>query len=188
MRKKIFFVTSNPNKARECKNILSFFSIYVEIIKFQISEIQSNTLEEIARFSSLEAFRICRKPVLIEDSGLFIDILKGFPGPYSSYVQNKIGNYGILKLMKGIKNRKAIFKSVIGFCSSKKLHRVFIGEVRGSISYKEKGKKWAFDPIFIPDPEDRTYAQMSAERKNEISHRRKALEKFAIWFNKEQNF
>lgn len=187
MRKKIFFVTSNSNKARECKNILSFFSIYVEIVKLQISEIQSNTLEEIARFSSLEAFRICKKPVLIEDSGLFINILNGFPGPYSSYVQDKIGNCGILKLMKGMKNRRAAFKSVIGFYSSKKKHRVFVGEVHGNISHEEKGKEWAFDPIFIPDLSDKTYAQMPAERKNEISHRRKALEKFAIWFNKEQN-
>ena len=93
MQKKVFFITSNPNKARECKNILSFFSIYVEIIKLQISEIQSDTLEEIARFSSLEAVRICKKPVLVEDSGLFINVLNGFPGPYSSYIQNKIGNY-----------------------------------------------------------------------------------------------
>ncbi|MCW3975104.1 MAG: XTP/dITP diphosphatase [Candidatus Bathyarchaeota archaeon] len=187
MQKKVFFITSNPNKARECKNILSFFSIYVEIIKLQISEIQSDTLEEIARFSSLEAVRICKKPVLVEDSGLFINILNGFPGPYSSYIQNKIGNYGILKLMKGIKNRRAIFKSVIGFCSPKKLNQVFVGEVHGSISYEERGKEWAFDPIFIPDFSDKTYAQMSAEKKNEISHRRRALEKFAIWFNKEQN-
>lgn len=184
MKKKVFFVTSNPNKARECKDILSFLSINVEIIKLQISEIQSENIEDIARLSSLEAARVCKKPVLVEDSGLFIDILNGFPGPYSSYVNNKIGNDGILKLMNGVKNRNAVFKSAIGFCFLNKFHQVFVGEVTGSISRKKRGKEWAFDPIFVPSFSDKTYAQMSTQRKNEISHRRRALEKFAFWFNK----
>ncbi len=182
MKKNLSLVTSNSNKARECKDILSSYSIPIDHIKLKIYEVQSDTVEEIAKLSSIEATKICKKPILVEDSGLFINALNGFPGPYSSYVQNKIGNNGILKLMEGINNRNAIFKSVIGFCEPKSSPLVFVGEVKGRISLKERGKEWAFDPIFVPDQFDMTYAEMLPENKNKISHRRKALERFALWF------
>jgi len=182
---KIIFVTGNLNKAKEVALILENFGIDVEHVNLTLAEIQSESLEDIAKASALEAAHRVGEPVIVEDSGLFIKSLNGFPGPFSSYVQKTIGNKGILKLMRGIDDREASFKSVVGYCNGKGKALSFIGGVRGKISYKEKGKVWAFDPIFIPDQEgDKTYAQMGTVEKNRISHRRRALESFAKWYLK----
>ena len=182
---KIIFVTSNSNKAKEVALILENFRIDVEHINLRLTEIQSDSLEEIAKASALEAADRVDKPVIVEDSGLFIKSLNGFPGPFSSYVQKTIGNKGILKLMGGIHDREACFKSVVAYCDEKRKTLSFTGEILGKISYKEKGKVWAFDPIFIPDQEgQKTYAEMGTVEKNRISHRRRALESFAKWYLK----
>jgi XTP/dITP diphosphohydrolase len=182
---KIIFVTSNLNKAKEVALILENFAIDVEHVNLRLTEIQSESLEEIAKASALEAADRVGKRVIVEDSGLFIKSLNGFPGPFSSYVQKTVGNKGILKLMRGIDDREASFKSAVGYYDGKRKTLSFTGEARGKISYKEKGKIWAFDPIFIPDQEGgKTYAQMGTVEKNKISHRRKALESFARWYLK----
>ncbi len=182
---KITFVTSNSNKAREVAQILGSFRIDVKHVDLRLTEIQSDSLEEIAEASALEATNRVGKPVIVEDSGLFIKSLNGFPGPFSSHVQKTIGNRGVLKLMEGLDDREAIFKSVVAYCDEKRRALSFTGEVPGKISYEERGKVWAFDPIFIPDENgDKTYAEMGPVEKNRISHRRRALEKFANWYSK----
>ena len=182
---KIVFATGNLNKVREVTQILESFKIDVEHVNLMLTEIQSNRLEEIAKASALEAADRVSKPVIVEDSGLFIKSLNGFPGPFSSYVQKTIGNEGILKLMRGIDDREASFKSVVAYCNGKRKALSFTGEVRGKISYEEEGKVWGFDPIFIPDQKGgETYAEMGPVEKSRISHRRRALEKFAKWYLK----
>jgi len=182
---KIVFVTGNLNKAREVAEILRNSRIDVEHVNLTLTEIQSDSLEEIAKASALEATGLVGKPVIVEDSGLFIKSLDGFPGPFSSYVQKTIGNRGILKLMGGIDDRDASFRSVVAYCDEKRKPLSFTGEVRGKISYDEKGKVWAFDPIFIPNRKGgKTYAEMGPVEKDMISHRRRALEKFAKWYLK----
>jgi len=182
---KIIFVTGNLNKAKEAALILENFRIDVEHANLRLTEIQSDSLDDIAKASALEAAHRLGKPVIVEDSGLFIKSLNGFPGPFSSYVQKTIGNKGILKLMRGIKDREASFKSVVAYCDGKRKAVSFTGEIPGKISYKEKGKIWAFDPIFIPDQVgQKTYAEMGTVEKNRISHRRRALESFAKWYLK----
>jgi XTP/dITP diphosphohydrolase len=173
------------NKAKEVALVLESFRIDVEHVNLRLTEIQSDSLEEIAKASALEAVHRTGKPVIVEDSGLFIDSLNGFPGPFSSYVQKTIGNKGILKLIRGIDDRKASFKSVVGYCDRKGKALSFTGDVLGKISHKERGKLWAFDPIFIPDEgRGKTYAEMGTVEKNRISHRRRALESFAKWYLK----
>ncbi|RLF06548.1 MAG: non-canonical purine NTP pyrophosphatase, RdgB/HAM1 family [Thermoprotei archaeon] len=179
MERRIAYVTSNPNKANESVSILREMGINVEPVLVKIPEIQSDDLVEIAKFRAREAYRKLKRPVIVEDAGLFIDALNGFPGPYSSYVFKTIGNNGVLKIMKGIKNRKAIFRSVIAFHNGKRI-LTFVGEVKGKISFKPKGSSWGFDPIFEPKGfKGLTYGQLPPEVKNKISHRRKALEKLA---------
>ena len=182
---KITFVTSNMNKAKEVALILENFGIHVEHVNLRLTEIQSASLEEIAKASATEAADRVGKPVIVEDSGLFIKSLNGFPGPFSSYVQKTIGNKGVLKLMSGMDDREASFKSVVGYCDSKGKASSFTGDVPGKISHRERGEVWAFDPIFIPDEGGgKTYAEMGTVEKNRISHRRRALESFARWYLK----
>ena len=174
----VLFVSSNKNKFYEAKNILSKNKINLGFFKSKLQEIQANSLKEIAAQKADEAYRRIHKPLIIEDAGLFIDSLNGFPGPFSSYVFKTIGNSGILHLVKT--NRKAKFQSVVAYCDNKYGVVLFDAKVDGKISKNSRGKGWGYDPIFIPQGYNKTYAMLS--NKNEISHRYKALKKFANWF------
>ncbi|KFM17399.1 dITP-XTP pyrophosphatase protein [Marine Group I thaumarchaeote SCGC AAA799-P11] len=105
------------------------------------------------------------------------DSLKGFPGPYSSYVFKTIGNKGILKLVPS--KRKAKFVSIITYCD-KKILESFNAKLDGTISKSQKGKGWGYDPIFIPKNSRKTFAEV--DHKNKLSHRFKALKKFSNWY------
>ncbi|MCS7144376.1 MAG: XTP/dITP diphosphatase [Archaeoglobaceae archaeon] len=169
------FITSNEGKFREAKALAEKFSIQIEWIRMEYEEPQGFELEEIAKKSAEILAKRIKEPFFIEDSGLFIEALKGFPGPYSSYVFKTIGNRGILKLMSGIENRKAYFKAVIAYFDGSEIN-TFEGLVEGEIATEIRGDKgFGFDPIFLYG--DRTFAEMG-EEKNLVSHRRKALEKF----------
>jgi len=179
MLTRIAYVSNNPHKARESSSILRELGIEVEVVQVDIPEIQSDDVVEIAKFRAREAYRLLKRPVIVEDAGLFIDALNGFPGPYSSYAFKTIGINGILKLMRGERRRTATFKSVVVFHDGRRM-RAFLGQVRGRISFEPKGSSWGFDPIFEPKGlKGLTYAQLSPEVKNKVSHRRKALEKLA---------
>ncbi len=174
----VLFVSSNKNKFYETKNILSKNGINLGFFKNSLREIQAESIKEIAALKVDEAYRQCHKPVIVEDAGLFVESLNGFPGPFSSYVFKTIGNLGILRLVKT--NRKAKFQSVVAYCDNKYGVVLFDAKVEGKISKNSKGKGWGYDPIFTPNGQSKTYAMLS--NKNEISHRYKALKKFSNWF------
>ena len=174
----VLFVSSNKNKLYEAKNILAKNKINLGFFKGSLKEIQADSIKEIAAQKADDAYRRIHKPVIIEDAGLFIDSLNGFPGPFSSYVFKTIGNSGILRLVKT--NRKAKFQSVVAYCDNKYGIVLFDAKVEGKISKNSKGRGWGYDPIFIPQGQTKTYAMFS--NKNEISHRYKALKKFSNWF------
>ncbi len=122
--------------------------------------------------------------IFIEDSGLFVEALKGFPGVYSAYVFKTIGYSGILKLLAGVENRRAYFESVVGLKLKGEV-RIFRGRVDGVIAEKARGKGgFGYDPIFIPEGSEKTFAE-APEIKNRVSHRKRALEemrKFLVGF------
>ena len=173
----LFFVSSNTDKYNEAKKILNFFGIDLGFLKYNLEEIQSNSLKDIALKKAKQAFLKCKKPVIIEDDGLFINSLDGFPGPYSSYIFKTIGNKGILNLLNY--NRKANFVSIITYCDKKTLQS-FYGKLDGTISKSQKGNGWGYDPIFIPKNIKKTFAEL--DDKNKLSHRYKALKKFSNWY------
>ncbi|MEM3536719.1 MAG: XTP/dITP diphosphatase [Candidatus Bathyarchaeia archaeon] len=187
--KVIFFATDNINKFNEARKVLANYKIAVGMLRVKTLEIQSENLEEIAKASVLEAFKKCRLPIIVEDAGLFIEALNGFPGPYAAYVYKTIGNSGLLKIMEGVKNRKAKFQSVIAYHSAELDSPVFFkGEALGEITREERkaaNSSFGFDPIFEPlEGHGKTFAEMSLTEKNRYSHRAKALRKFAEWYQK----
>ena len=116
--------------------------------------------------------------VLIDDAGVFIEALGGFPGVYSRYAYDTIGLSGILKLMEGIENRRASFKCVLGFLRNNGKQYVLAGETHGTLIHEERGDEgFGYDPIFIPEGEEKTFAELDMNRKNQLSHRGKALNK-----------
>lgn len=186
-----FFVTGNIHKFHEARNALSKFNIATAMLNIETVEIQDDDLRKIAITSASDAARKSGLPVFVEDAGLFMKALNGFPGPYSNYVYRTIGTRGILKLMKGINRRDAYFHSVVAFCNpeAKKEPLCFEGRVDGRITYEERGEQgFGFDPIFEPFGRNTTtFAHMSTEEKNRYSHRAKALRKFAKWYSKVLN-
>ncbi len=178
----VLFASSNRNKFNEAKNILSNYGINLGFFKSRLKEIQAESIKQIAALKVNDAYRQCHKPVIVEDAGLFIESLNGFPGPFSSYVFKTIGNSGILRLVRT--NRKAQFQSVVAYCDDKFGVVLFDAKVEGKISKNSRGNGWGYDPIFIPTGETKTFAMIS--NKNEISHRYKALKKFSNWFSHRQ--
>ncbi|MFX1485618.1 MAG: XTP/dITP diphosphatase [Promethearchaeota archaeon] len=181
---KLLFATSNKNKIREASEILGKIGFEIEHLDIERIEPQHESLEKIASYSVSLVSKKIKKPVFVEDTGLFIEALNGFPGPYSSYVFKTIGNKGILRLMEGVATRKAVFKSVIAF-SHDRVSTCISANVEGTISEEERGKLWGYDPIFVPlEGDGRTYAEMGFDEKNKLSHRKKVLYKFADWLKK----
>jgi XTP/dITP diphosphohydrolase len=183
----IFFATNNVNKFNEARKVMSEHGIAVGMLRIKSLEIQNDSLEEIAKASVADAFETCRLPIIVEDAGLFIDALKGFPGPYAAYVYKTIGNQGLLKLMAKVKERKAHFESAVAYLSAGSKSPVcFSGEVHGEIAFEERtGNEksgFGFDPIFKPAHSRKTFAEMSIAEKNLHSHRANAFRKFAKWY------
>ena len=182
MEKNITFASTNQNKFLEVQSILLAQNIFVEFSQIHLVEIQSDSLEEIAREKAKTAFAKVGRQVIVEDDGLFIDSLGGFPGQCSSFVFRTIGNDGILKLLAGSANRSAYFRSLIAFYNGITLS-ISDGRVDGRISDRVTEGGWGYDPIFVPDGTDLTFAELK-KNKNEYSHRKRALEKFAQWYLK----
>lgn len=168
----MYFITSNKHKYEEIKRIIG----NIEMLNIPYPEIQANEIEEVVKFGVEYLKEKVRKKFFIEDSGLFISALNGFPGVFSSYVFKTIGNEGILKLMHNVENRDAKFVSVIGFYDGE-LH-IFRGECNGRIANEIRGNKgFGYDPIFIPKGCNKTFGEMEREEKNKYSHRGKAVTK-----------
>ncbi|GBC70000.1 Non-canonical purine NTP pyrophosphatase [archaeon HR01] len=172
--------TSNIHKAREFKKIFRDAGIALKHVSLKTIEIQSERLEDIAVFSSLQAFEAVGRPVFVEDAGLFIESLDGFPGPYSSYVYRTIGLEGVLRLVGD--DREARFVSVISYYDGRTSPHIFRGEVHGRIAERPRGRYgFGFDPIFIPEGSDKTFAEMSRGIKTGKSHRGLAARRFIAW-------
>ncbi|MFQ5837163.1 MAG: non-canonical purine NTP pyrophosphatase [Thermoplasmata archaeon] len=148
----------------------------VEQLKVHYPEVQADTLREVV-VSALDWLSPrYGDDLLVDDSGLFISSLRGFPGVYSSYVYRTIGCGGILKLVRGSEDREAVFEARFGLLSGGKT-LVFEGRCPGIISEEERGRGgFGFDPVFIPEGHSKTFAEMSLAEKNALSHRGRAVE------------
>jgi XTP/dITP diphosphohydrolase len=181
----ITFITVNEHKEKEAEEIFRNFEVELKHIDLGYTEVQG-TLEDVAKAGAKYAASKLNEAVIVEDAGLFIKSLNGFPGPYSSYVQETIGNEGILNLMKSFNNSKdrlAEFRSVIGYCAPSCEPKTFLGSVQGEIAFKELGNKgFAFDPLFYVKEKDKTFGELNINEKSQFSHRRNSLEIFINWY------
>ncbi len=178
------FVTSNIHKFNEARRLLTEYKVATAMLRIGAVEIQDDNLESIASASAMDAVKRCGLPIIVEDAGLFVKALSGFPGPYSSYVYRKVGAKGVLKLMETVDDREAYFQSVVAFNNPGEEPKCFQGKVEGKISIEERGSSgFGFDPIFEPSGHNKkTFAEMTMTEKNRYSHRAKAMRKFAEWY------
>src|SRR5712691_918423 len=184
-KRTLWFVTQNAHKYQEARRTLGPFGISFRKLSSSKTEIQSTDLVDIAKFAAKEAAEKHNRTVVVEDSGLFVKALNGFPGPYSSYVHATIGVEGLVRLMNQKLRREAYFQASLVVASPRGTSQEFSGRAYGTISHKPAGKKgFGFDPIFIPKDTRKTFAQGGSEFKDRYSHRAIAFKKLALWFIK----
>ena len=189
MVRKIFFATGNQDKFREVKEILEEYNsnidnkenkIEIEQIKIDLPELQGSPKEVIMEKAKI-AYKKLNKPVFVDDTGLAFNALNGMPGIYIKHFLHAIKQDGLFKLLEGFKDKSAKAFVSIGYCTGEKTI-FFLGECEGQIvAPKSTGQGFGFgwDPIFSPkDYPNETFATLSAEKKNAISHRRNAFDKF----------
>ncbi len=131
--RRILLVTGNRGKLEEAREVLGEYGVEVEQAQAWKLEVQSESLEEIALQAARIAYAQLRRPLAVEDAGLFINALNGFPGPYSSYAYKTIGIPGVLRLLEGAADRRGCFRAAVAYIAPL-VERVFTGEVCGSIA------------------------------------------------------
>jgi len=185
--KKLIFATNNQHKLAEIRNILSgkYMVFGLKEIGFEgdIPE-TGNTLHENASIKSKFIFENFKLDCFSDDTGLEIDALGGKPGVYSARYAGEEANpekniEKVLLEMKGSSNRLARFKTVISLILNGKEY-FFEGKIEGKIIFEKRGTTgFGYDPIFVPDGYNHTFAEMDLAAKNQISHRALATAKLA---------
>ncbi|MBR4685434.1 MAG: RdgB/HAM1 family non-canonical purine NTP pyrophosphatase [Candidatus Methanomethylophilaceae archaeon] len=171
---KLKVITSNPGKVAEYQKAFDSLGIEMEHYRLPYDEVQTSDLEEVVNKGMDVIIRQGVRDFIIDDSGLFVDALKGFPGVWSAYAQKTIGNKGILKLMEGVEDRGAEFRCCIG-CDIDGRRIIVMGKCRGVITQSEQGDGgFGFDPIFSPDGK-LTFSEIPIDEKNTMSHRGNAV-------------
>jgi XTP/dITP diphosphohydrolase len=203
----LHYVTTNPGKAREAREYLG---TEVTRTDFDYPEIQAPELGPISAEGARAAYREVGEPVIVDDAGLFVKALDGFPGPYSSYVEETLGIERVWDVGRREEDRRASFRCVIAYCDGDPFDaspdpvdredrhaaaasgeradaaddalpvKLFTGRVQGTLVAPRGEGGFGYDPIFEHDGQ--TLAEMDMEEKNAISHRGRALAKFAEWF------
>lgn len=190
--KKILIATNNKGKLEELKNLLKEYEILsMKDVNCNIEVIEDGeTFEENAKKKAKEIYDITKIPCIADDSGLCIDYFDGWPGIYTARflgpnsTKEEINNY-ILEKMKNLKdeNRNAEVKCVIAYYNGTDFI-TGMGVIKGKIALNKRGNNgFGYDEIFELE-NGKTYAEISEEQKNKISHRRKAINELKIKLNK----
>ena len=176
---RLTLVTSSRGKLEEFRSALAPMGIEVSHSDEECDEVQADSLQEVVLKCLDQLEDRGMGDIVIDDSGLFVHALKGFPGVYSAYALRTIGMGGILRLLEGCEDRSAHFECCIG-ASIRGERFTVSGRSDGSIATAPSGRGgFGFDPIFVPSGYDRTFAEISITEKNGISHRGRAVQAFA---------
>ena len=164
-------VTGNPGKLAETRRILG---IDLEAEKVDLPEIQSLDMEEVLRAKGREAYRRLRKPLVVEDTGLELAALNGFPGPLVKWMLDAVGAQGIAKTAHALGDPKATARCLLLYVDGQE-EILGQGITRGTLVLPPRGDAgFGWDPIFQPDDFQLTYAEIGDEDKDRIGHRGRA--------------
>uniref|UniRef100_A0A2P2Q4E4 Inosine triphosphate pyrophosphatase n=1 Tax=Rhizophora mucronata TaxID=61149 RepID=A0A2P2Q4E4_RHIMU len=182
----VTFVTGNAKKLEEVRSIIGQ-AIPFRSLKIDLPELQGEP-DHISKQKARLAAEKANGPVLVEDTCLCFNAFEGLPGPYIKWFLEKIGNEGLYKLLKEFDDKSAYALCVFSFSTGAGAEPVtFEGRTLGKIVHPKGSDGFGWDPIFQPDGYELTFAEMSQEEKNKISHRFKSLEKLKAYFE-ESNF
>lgn len=179
-------VSGNKHKFSEIRKKLRESRIGLRWLKASLNEAEGNSLKETAREKAKQAFELVEGPVITEDTGVFFEAFRDFPGSRAKRVYEKISFEGLLEKLEG-KSRKARFETIICFTADGKNFKYFRGILRGVIDKRVHDREkdvLPYEKIFIPEGMNKTLSSISRKEKNKFSHRAIATEKLAKWLNK----
>lgn len=189
----IVFASHNEGKIKEIKKLLAPYGIKVKsALDMNLPDVEETgkTFEENSLLKSRTIAKLVNMPCLADDSGLCVDALNGAPGVYSArYAPNRDFDKGMEKLLAEMekspnKSRNAHFSCVISLAWPDGQYKVFAGQVDGKVAFHKMGAGgFGYDPLFVPEGFTSSFAQMSQEEKNKISHRGRAVEKLKDFLN-----
>lgn len=194
MRPILYLATQNKHKVEELSALLQDHFTIRDLSTLPISEEIPETGQTLAENSLQKARYIAEKfqvSCLADDSGLEVEALHGAPGVYSARYagepKNDLTNlYLLLRNLEAHSNRSARFVTVLTYFDGKAYHS-FEGEIKGTIVKEPRGAHgFGYDPVFQPEMEARTFAEMTLAEKNQIAHRARALEKFKNFLDETQ--
>jgi non-canonical purine NTP pyrophosphatase (RdgB/HAM1 family) len=172
----LILVSSNPNKGIEAERILKRPVLRVSL---NLPEIQAATVEEVTRYKVEIAKSKGYSRLIVEDVSLGFDELGNFPGPYVRWLLEAAGGTGLAAIAYALNNRKAKAQCCVGYWDGSKI-KMFLGETAGEILVTPRGERhFGWDAWFQPAGQQQTFAEMTADEKDAISHRGRAYRKLA---------
>ena len=190
--KNLVFATGNSHKLQEVQGLFKEGFALSCLKDVNITEEIPETADNLVDNALQKAWYVynkCGIPCFADDTGLEVEVLNGAPGVYSARYageqkDSKLNMLLLLKNMTGKENRNARFRTIIAYIDENAQEHIFEGEIRGKIIENMAGENgFGYDPIFVPEGYDKTFAQLSSETKNKISHRARAMEKFLSYIN-----
>jgi len=179
--RRLTFVTGNPGKVAELAALLGPRGIEVVADGRGYPEVQAASLREVTEAGARHLAIQLQPPFLLEDSGLFVAALRGFPGVYSRNALDTIGVVGLLRLLQDVEleMRTAAFQTDLAYVDPNGFVHHFEGTCKGRIPERAAGTGgFGFDAIFVPEGQGRTFAELDAAQKNAVSHRGRAVAAF----------
>jgi non-canonical purine NTP pyrophosphatase (RdgB/HAM1 family) len=175
----LYFITGNKGKFEEAK--LELAPIELEQKELDLAEIQSLDSKKVIMHKLKEAAKNNQGEFIVDDVSLSLKALNGFPGPLIKFFIEALGSETIYDLCKTLGNQEAEAKATIGYTNGKETI-FFEGKIKGKIVEPRGENGFGWDPIFQPKGKEKTFAEMTKEEKNKISHRSKAIKKFKEWY------
>lgn len=179
-------ITGNPGKAAEMKQWLELDPAITLVHKdMPLQEIQDNDIEQVAKHKALSVFERYKEPFIVEDTGIFFEAYRDFPGMYTKQLFEAIGYKGILKLTE--EDNRAYFKTAIAYMDATLPEpMIFTGTTHGTITPDigpDAKPGLPYDSIFIPDEIQKHNSGLTPEEERQVKHRAKALREFSKFFN-----
>lgn len=190
--KNLVFATGNSHKLQEVQGLFKEGFALSCLKDVNITEEIPETADNLVDNALQKAWYVynkCGIPCFADDTGLEVEALGGAPGVYSARYageqkDSKLNMLLLLENMNGKTNRNARFRTIIAYIDENAQEHIFEGEIRGTIIENMAGENgFGYDPIFVPEGYNQTFAELSSEIKNTISHRARAMEKFLSYIN-----
>jgi len=183
MNDELRFITKNEHKAQEFKALFRGTRYRIIPTSVSIEEIQIEDIDALVADKTIKAFDKIRHPLFVDHTGLYLDALGGFPGGLTELFWERLKNKGVAELVGKSDKPGVTAVTLICYCDGKTLN-TFRGEVRGTIASEPRGPEgFQWDPVFIPADYSITFAEMGS-KKNDISMRRLAINKFIAYLDK----